>query len=396
MPTSDNLQDGMTSTAVEAFLKLEEGLPLPRPSNEQNIEHYLYERYASDAQSWKRKAYYLLKPWFPRPLQLTLRRKYVSVQARGGFPSWPIEPILVDVVQSYMKSILTASGREAVHRISPWPNEKRFAFAITHDVEWDAGLRHAHALAAIEKRYGLVSSWNIVPERYPIDWKIVDRLRAEGSEIGIHGLKHDGKLFQSRRIFEQRAMQINRYAKEWKAVGFRSPSTLRNVDWMSELEVEYDSSFPDTDPYEPQPGGCCSIWPFFIQHLVELPLTMPQDHTLFEILGMKDISLWKTKADWIERHGGLILINIHPDYMFSPERLSLYESFLQHMTGKAAMWHALPMDIARWWRNRDSSRLSQEGGYYAVDGAAAMMSSILRTSASNETVTDQFLNLPHR
>ena len=148
-----------------------------------------------------------------------------------------------------------------------WPKGKKFSFVITHDVEWDAGLAIAPKLVEIEKRHGFVSSWNLVPERYPIDWSIVDGLRKEGLEIGVHGLIHDGKLFQSHKVFQERLVKIHYYAKEWGAVGFRSPSTIRNIEWMPELKFEYDSSYFDTSPYEPQPGGCCSIWPFYIGDL---------------------------------------------------------------------------------------------------------------------------------
>ena len=58
----------------------------------------------------------------------------------------------------------------------------------------------------------------------------------------------------------------------------------RNADWMPELGCLYDSSFPDTYPFEPQAGGCCSIFPFFLGDLVELPITLVQDHTMWEIL----------------------------------------------------------------------------------------------------------------
>ena len=43
---------------------------------------------------------------------------------------------------------------------------------------------------------------------------------------------------------------------------------------MRHLEIEYDLSFFDTDPFEPIPGGTMSIWPFFIGHFVELPYTL--------------------------------------------------------------------------------------------------------------------------
>jgi hypothetical protein len=387
---ADSDKSDKRPAAIASLLKLQEDILLPH-SEEADIEHYLYERYAGNGQSWTHRAYYHAKRFLPRSVQLALRRKYASLQRRRKFPAWPIEPTLVSHAEKYIQQVFKESGKPELYRIAPWPDRKRCAFVITHDVEWDAGLRNAHAVANIEKRHGFVSSWNIVPERYPIDWRIVDTLRSDGCEIGVHGLKHDGNLFHSRGVFNHRVEKIHQYAKEWRSVGFRSPSTHRNVEWMPDLEFEYDSSFPDTDPYEPQAGGCCSIWPFFIGNLVELPLTMPQDHTLFEILGHTDISVWKEKGDWIEKNSGLILVDVHPDYMVSEDRLQLYEEFLLYMKNKTDCWHALPADVARWWRERDASCLRPHGSSLAIEGPAAKRASILRLTLEDEAVKEELL-----
>ncbi|MCZ6776658.1 MAG: hypothetical protein O7D34_09405, partial [Ignavibacteria bacterium] len=243
---ADKLSLRETTSAMDSLLKLQEDVGIADVVG-RDIEHFLYERYDDDSRHWMRKAYYFAKPYVPRQIQLALRKKYAAVQGSRKYPAWPIEPTVVEAVRSHLKCVLEFAGKQEILRISPWPEKKRFAFTITHDVEWDAGLRNAWKLAEIEKELGFRSSWNIVPERYPIDWKIVEKLRTEAFEIGIHGLQHDGRLFESRKIFQLRVKQIQQYAKEWGAVGFRSPSTLRRVEWMSELELEYDSSFPDTD-----------------------------------------------------------------------------------------------------------------------------------------------------
>ncbi|MDH4070574.1 MAG: hypothetical protein OEV30_09125, partial [Ignavibacteria bacterium] len=219
-------------SALFDILKLEEsalaGLPV-----QDDLDRFLYERYL-DKESrggWKLKAYYALRPFIPRPVQLMLRKNYTAKQEARSFPAWPVEPVIADAARNVLTA---AAGKGPVHRLSFWPKDRKFAFVITHDVEWDAGLRIAPDIAAIEQRHGFTSSWNIVPERYPIDWKIVDRLRADGFEIGVHGLKHDGKLFQSHSLFQKRLKKIHQYAKDWNAVGFRSPATLRNLEWMPE------------------------------------------------------------------------------------------------------------------------------------------------------------------
>jgi hypothetical protein len=369
--------EGRRGDALVALLKVASGLE-HRLCSDEPLERYLHEGYAEDSAAWKRRVYYTLKPLIPRVMQISLRQRYVASQEARRFPSWPIETRIPDLVAGSVRNALQRNGHAPLFAIAPWPARTRFAFCITHDVEWDTGLRRAPALVEVEQRVGVVSSWNLVPERYPIDWGIVDQLRNAGGEIGIHGLKHDGRLFQSKSIFLSRLEKIEKYAHEWGAVGFRSPSCLRNAEWMQVMRFEYDSSFPDTDPYEPQPGGCCCVWPYFLGTMVELPLTMPQDHTLYEILGHKDLTLWDRKADWLERVGGLVLINVHPDYITSDERLRQYEDFLRRMKQREGMWHALPKDIAKWWRARDASTLVMHDGKPAVVGPVADRAAVVR------------------
>ncbi len=37
---------------------------------------------------------------------------------------------------------------------------------------------------------------------------------------------------------------------------------LRNLDWLHDLDVQYDASTFDTDPFEPQPDGRHTMFPF--------------------------------------------------------------------------------------------------------------------------------------
>jgi hypothetical protein len=126
----------------------------------------------------------------------------------------------------------------------------------------------------------------------------------------------------------------------------------RNPEWLQTLDVEYDLSFFDTDPYEPMPGGTTSLWPFFLGHFVELPYTLVQDHTLMVILGERTPRLWLEKVDFIERSKGMALLNSHPDYLREPAHLAIYEAFLNAVRQRGNYWHALPRDVARWWRQR--------------------------------------------
>ena len=249
-----------------------------------------------------------------------------------------------------------------------WPEQKKFALVLNHDVDTIKGYNQCDLLSDLEKRMGFRSSYYFVPEGYRVSPEQRRRLQEEGFEVGVHGLRHDGKMFISRKAFNERARRINSYLKEWGAVGFSSPSMHRNLDWAGDLNIEYDISTFDTDPFEPQPEGICTIFPFWYGNgfcergFVEIPHTLPQDHNLFIILREKDIRIWLEKLDWIADKGGMALLNTHPDYMhfdgtrcsFEEYPIDRYAAFLEHIRTKYAnqYWHPLAKELARFWKER--------------------------------------------
>ena len=225
----------------------------------------------------------------------------------------------------------------------------------------------------LEEKVGFFSSFNFVPERYDVSKDLRNDLVDRGFEVGVHGLKHDGKLFNSINIFQKRAVKINQYLKEYNAVGFRSPAMHHNFDWLLELNLKYDASSFDTDPFEPQSDGVGTIFPFWVQGTsnqcayVELPYTLVQDFTLFIVMKEKTIDIWKKKLDWIVQKEGMALLNIHPDYMnFNKHkngseeyRAELYIEFLEYIKNryKNQYWHVLPKQMARFWQQNYSQNL---------------------------------------
>jgi peptidoglycan/xylan/chitin deacetylase (PgdA/CDA1 family) len=347
----------------------------------------LEERYRPPAEGHSRlmRAYYRLKPMLPRSLQLAMRRRYAKRQARVEFPRWPIEPILVERRRAELRTELERRGAEAVPAIAPWPDGHRCAVVLTHDVEGPAGVANVRRVMEIEQRHGFRSSWNFVADWYPIEAGLLDHVRAAGHEVGLHGIKHDCKLFESRANFEAELPEIHHRLEEWGAEGFRSPATHRNPDWMEELGARYDSSFPDTDPFEPRGGGCCSILPFFFGEMVELPITLVQDHTLWEILREPTIDLWTAKSDWLAANEGLVNLITHPDYLDTPARLRMYEELLEHLAGLEGAWCALPAEVAEWWRRRRELRLVEdELEQLKIAGPEAARASLQWWSASED------------
>ena len=246
-----------------------------------------------------RKAYYLLKPALPWKLRMSLRRFLADRLRRHFAGSWPINPI---------------AGR-APEGWGGWPGGKKFAMVLTHDVEGNEGVERCRQLAEMDMRLGFRSSFNFVPEgEYETAPALRDFLTARGFEIGVQDLHHDGKLYDSQNKFRDAAQRVNRYLADWGAVGFRSGMMFHNLDWVQDLHVMYDSSTFDSDPFEPQPDGVNTIFPFWVPRrdgsgFVELPYTLPQDSTLFLLFRESTTDIWMRKLDWVAQQRGMALLN---------------------------------------------------------------------------------------
>jgi hypothetical protein len=313
--------------------------------------------------------YYRLRGLLPRPIQIWLRRQYARHQARTPFPGWPVETALHDFFDLFT-SILADVGGEPVPRIAAWPNDHAWALVLTHDVETSVGLAALDPVLQLERELGLRSSWNFVPRRYEVDDEHVGELHAGGFEVGVHGLLHDGRDLESLARVQERLLGMREAAERWNTVGFRSPATQRRWELMPLLAFDYDSSYPDTDPFEPQHGGCCTWLPFFNQSMVELPLTMPQDHTLFVILRHKDETAWIDKAEFLRERGGMALIDTHPDYLLDDRIMGAYRRLLERYADDQTAWKVLPREVSAWWRRRADSQIERAGDDWIVTGPA--------------------------
>ena len=296
------------------------------------------------------RAYYSIRPLIPRIVQISIRRLFALYKEKRYRDRWPIDP---------------TAGKNPVGW-QGWPKEKKFALVIQHDVDTQKGHDNCYKLMDLERRLNVKSLYSFVPERYKLSKSLLKEISNQGFGLGVHGLKHDGKLFLSEQIFRERAVRINQYLKGWNSKGFTSPSMHRNLDWMHMLDIEFCTSTFDTDPFEPDPEGVGTIFPFLVQKdqsykgYVELPYTLPQDHLLFIILKEKDINIWKKKLAWIVDKGGMALLNTHPDYMnFGGTEIKreeypveFYIKFLEHVKEeyRDQYWHVSPKELAQFWR----------------------------------------------
>lgn len=313
------------------------------------------------------QGYYALRPLLPRRVQIRLRQGYAARVDLPEFPRWPVEHSLHDMYDWLWRLLADVAG-EPVPYLSLWPDGKQAAFVLTHDVETAVGRDAIEDLRAPERERGLRSSWNFVPERYDVPDELVRALQDEGCEIGVHGLRHDGHDLSSRLQLRRRLPAIRAAADRWGAVGFRSPATQRRWSLMPRTGFDYDSTYCDTAPHEPEPGGSCTYLPFFNQQQVELPMTVPMDHTIFEILGHTDGEVWRRKTAELRARNGMILILTHPDYTGCPGLLEAWDELLDDLGEDQTVWQALPREVAVWWRDRAASRLVRGKDGWRVDG----------------------------
>lgn len=289
--------------------------------------------------------YHFFRPLMPIAIrQLLQRGRHVETTDDWYQPT--------EFIQWLTECFESADNLTTIH---PWPGGCDFGFVLTHDVETSEGMRHIARIADREESLGLRSSWNLIPYKYKIDRGLVRDLQSRGFEIGIHGYNHDGQLYSSRKIFERRAIAINVAIQKYGAVGFRSPMVHRNLNWLQSLDIDYDSSCFDIDPYQAAPGGVGSLWPFIAGKFVELPYTLPQDHTLFVALGERDDRIWKDKLEFIIRHQGMALMLTHPDYLTGQRESEIYFRFIESVTEIGNFWHATPKEVSRWWREREQT-----------------------------------------
>lgn len=293
--------------------------------------------------------YYRLKPFIPRRVQIGIRRARARVKLKTHGAVWPIDETASTPPKNW----------------KGWPDGRRFAFVLTHDVDTARGQERCWHTIRVAQEHGFRGSYNFVPERYRVSEDLRNFLTGNGFEVGVHGLIHDGLYLTSEKTFRERTVKINRYIEGWKSVGFRTPSMHHNLDWLHGLDIKYDSSTFDTDPFEPQPDGVGTIFPFWVPSgdgasgYVEIPYTLPQDFTLFVILRQRNVDTWKRKLDWVARHGGMALMLVHPDYIdpgngrrrSDEYPLRYYGEFLRYVseTYRGDYYNGLPRDVARFW-----------------------------------------------
>ena len=348
---------------------------------DQVVDNFRRETYSGQMQSEAtnfggnpviRAMYYLGRPAFPVHFRRILQRIRLQGGTHVPFPHWPVDRTVDRIFEELMKLVLKSRDSKPVPFIWFWPEGAPAAIIVTHDVETEIGRDYCPELMNIDDEFGFKASFQLVPEkRYEVTPAFVDEMWTRGFEVNVHDLYHDGNLFRERDEFLRRAAKINEYAKKFRATGFRSGALYRNFHWYDAFDVSYDMSVPNVGHLDAQTGGCCTIMPYFVGKIIEIPVTITQDYSLFHILSNYSTTLWEEQCRMILAGHGLISLIVHPDYIINKRPNNTYRRLLAHLSylrEKLFVWSALPGEIDRWWRARANMRLVPEGRNWRIEG----------------------------
>ena len=330
------------------------------------------ERSLNNSGGLVRQLYYLIRPLMPVGVRKHLQRVSLRGWNQIVFPKWPVDRTVDCLYEWLLVLALKAEGIAETPFIWFWPDGYSSCASVTHDVETSAGRDFCIALMDLNDSYGIKTSFQVIPERrYDVSPGLLESIRKRGFEVNIHDLNHDGHLFSTRKLFLERVLKINRYGKQFRARGFRSAVLYRNSEWMKEFDFEYDMSVPSVAHLDPQRGGCCTVMPYFIGNLVEIPVTTIQDYSLFNILCQYSPKLWEEQLATIAGSHGMATFIIHPDYVIEARARQTYEQLLKHLAelrSNNKLWIALPGEISDWWRARAQMQVVRDHDRWRVEG----------------------------
>jgi glycosyltransferase involved in cell wall biosynthesis len=355
------------------------------------IDSLRYERYCQNGNSQVHSAiaklYYLVRPLMPVEVRKHLQKVRLNGWRDIPFPKWPVDRTADQVAEQLLLLALRAGGVDRIPFIWFWPDGADSCAVMTHDVETTAGRDFCSTLMDINDSFGIKASFQVVPERrYAVPPSYLDSIRNRGFEINVQDLNHDGGLFRDRTEFLARAKKINSYGRDFGAAGFRSAILYRRQEWYDALRFSYDMSVPNVAHLDPQHGGCCTIMPYYVGNILELPVTMTQDYSLFHILDDRSIDLWKQQSELIMQNHGFMNFIVHPDYITEDRERQTYEtllSYLSQLRSERNVWIPLPREVDQWWRQRSKMKLVRQGNEWHIEGPGCEWARVAYASEKN-------------
>lgn len=345
-----------------------------------------------------RKLYYWTRPFLPVSIRSAFQRIKLHGKLNNPFPRWPVDRSVDILFEKMMAAAIRANGGRPIPFVWFWPEGKQAAFILTHDVEDEAGKAFCSSIMDIDDEYCFKASFQIVPEkRYPVEHQFLQQFRDRNFEICVHDLNHDGNLYREYPEFRRRARLINSYCKKFGTQGFRSGVLYRNLRWYGEYEFAFDMSVPNVGHLDAQAGGCCTVMPYFVGEILEIPVTLTQDYSLFYILHQYSTDLWEQQIKTIVDGHGLVSVIVHPDYVIEAEQQRLFRDLLTHVRQQCSVrniWATVPSKVNSWWRKRDEMKLVSSADGWSITGEGSAAARIAYACLNGDSLSYTFTPPP--
>lgn len=386
---ADNLNLPLRGDVVQ--LPFDPGQVITNLRMERYTASHLRSSAATLVHDFLHRAYYSVRPLMPVGVRRHLQKLHLRSRRQSCFPQWPVDHTVDNLAEQLFRLGILANGRVAVPFIWFWPEGMDCACIMTHDIETRSGVEFCDDLMDLNDSVEIPASFQVIPEnRYSVSQDFLANLRGRGFEVNVHDLNHDGHLFREHGEFLRRIDKINRYLRAFGARGFRAGVMYRNQEWYGALEASYDMSVPNSAHLDPQSGGCCTVMPYFVGDVLELPVTTTQDYQLFHILKDYSIDLWQREIEMVREKHGLISFVVHPDYVEEERPQAVYRDLLHHLARLRAegnVWFALPREVDKWWRLRNAMKLVRTRNGWAIEGRGKERARIAYASVEGDKIT---------
>jgi peptidoglycan/xylan/chitin deacetylase (PgdA/CDA1 family) len=215
---------------------------------------------------------------------------------------------------------------------------------------------------------------------------LLAEIAGEFAEIGIHGYVHnDYRTLSYNEQYQQTKKAISVFeGKQIPYQGFRNPYlgwTKESLQIFARLGFSYDSNDAvlhnviDLDKFSPLLRGgyekslklfqaiecnSYSLRPYFVDKLLRIPTSIPDDEMLFDRLRISDAEeigrIWRSVLQHVYDLGGIYVLNLHP------ERAVLCKQSLNALLSGTRdqplpIWVTSLRDAALWWKERNQFRL---------------------------------------
>jgi len=318
-----------------------------------------YNKILSETLNAKPSTLYHLLSGLPVPYTLAPKRlRNLLMRGNEGHGSLTFcDKLPLDALRFILVTAIENLLDEKLQR-KTW-NGKKYACTLTHDIDTRNGLQKARGVKKLEEKYDAPSAWYIPSKQYELNHEIVEELANYG-EVGSHSTRHNGKLAQ---LPKQKLVERLREAKQTlekiincSVEGFRAPLLQHNcgiIRALEEARYTYDTSIPTWEPKHPytmKPSGIGTVNSVKMGKIVEIPISLPQDHQMTNVLGLtskQTVEAWMKMKEAIKDIGGICTVLVHPSYELGDSKnLGTYEDLINNLVTDYDAWVTVPTGIA--------------------------------------------------